>query len=145
MKPRAAPTSSTSGGPLNYARTRSQVEIDAMDEQLTELEHRLLQMNTSQESLNKRFLELTELRHVLRETAVFFDRGGAAAKLVADDGNGGGGGYRDDDGAGLLSNAVPHARVAAGVSGAAGGSGSNDDITSTLDRAEGGMRGASLG
>ncbi|KAJ3338160.1 hypothetical protein HDU91_001295 [Kappamyces sp. JEL0680] len=29
-------------------------------------------MNSSQESLNKRFLELTELRHVLRETAVFF-------------------------------------------------------------------------
>ncbi|KAJ2994531.1 H(+)-transporting V0 sector ATPase subunit a [Globomyces sp. JEL0801] len=52
-----------------YARNRSQLEIDQLDATLIELEGRILQMNTSQESLNKRFLELTELRHVLRETA----------------------------------------------------------------------------
>lgn len=55
-----------------YARTRSQLEIDQLDTQLGELEARIEQMNTSHVSLNKRFLELTELRHVLRETAVFF-------------------------------------------------------------------------
>lgn len=52
--------------------TRSQQEIDQLDATLNELEARLVQMNSSQESLNKRFLELTETRHVLRETAAFF-------------------------------------------------------------------------
>jgi V-type H+-transporting ATPase subunit a len=55
-----------------YARTRSQVEIDQLDATLAELESRINQMNSSQESLNKRYLELTEMRHVLRETASFF-------------------------------------------------------------------------
>ncbi|KAL2911414.1 H(+)-transporting V0 sector ATPase subunit a [Polyrhizophydium stewartii] len=55
-----------------YARTRSQVEIDQLDASLTELESKIMQMNNSHETLNKRFLELSELRHVLRETAVFF-------------------------------------------------------------------------
>ena len=30
-------------------------------------------MNSSEESLNRKFLELSELRHVLRETATFFN------------------------------------------------------------------------
>lgn len=55
-----------------YAHSRSQLEMDQLDATLSELEARIQQMNTSQESLNKRFLELNELRHVLRETAVFF-------------------------------------------------------------------------
>lgn len=55
-----------------YARTRSQQEVDQLDVTLSELESRISQMNSSQESLNKRYLELSELRHVLRETAVFF-------------------------------------------------------------------------
>ncbi|KAJ3092075.1 H(+)-transporting V0 sector ATPase subunit a [Quaeritorhiza haematococci] len=58
---------------VSYARSRSQQEIDELDAQLTEIESRVVQMNTSQETLNKRYLELTELRHVLRETATFFE------------------------------------------------------------------------
>ena len=55
-----------------YSSTRSQVEFDQLDVTLSELEGRILQMNSSQEALNRRFLELNELRHVLRETAAFF-------------------------------------------------------------------------
>jgi V-type H+-transporting ATPase subunit a len=40
---------------------------------LSEHDAKVQQMNTSQETLNKRYLELTELRHVLRETAAFFE------------------------------------------------------------------------
>ncbi|KAJ3394821.1 H(+)-transporting V0 sector ATPase subunit a [Lobulomyces angularis] len=58
---------------LYYSRTRTQNEIDLMEERLNEHEQRLIQMNNSQASLNKRFLELTELRHVLRETTSFFE------------------------------------------------------------------------
>ena len=55
-----------------FATTRTQSGIDQLDATLSELESRIIQMNSSQESLNKRYLELSELRHVLRETAVFF-------------------------------------------------------------------------
>lgn len=55
-----------------YAANRSQAGIDQLDLTLSELEAKIVQMNSSQESLNKRYLELNELRHVLRETAVFF-------------------------------------------------------------------------
>jgi V-type H+-transporting ATPase subunit a len=62
-----------SSDPLTqYAANRSQAAIDQLDATLSELESRVIQMNSSQESLNKRYLELTEVRHVLRETAVFF-------------------------------------------------------------------------
>jgi V-type H+-transporting ATPase subunit a len=61
------------GDPLApYARTRSQPEIDQLSSNSNDLQRRLQDMNTSQERLNKRYLELTERRHVLRETAVFF-------------------------------------------------------------------------
>ncbi|KAJ3322915.1 H(+)-transporting V0 sector ATPase subunit a [Boothiomyces sp. JEL0866] len=80
-----------------YARTRSQLEIDQLDTQLGELEARIEQMNTSHVSLNKRFLELTELRHVLRETAVFFQIAESRADEIAIGGN-----TRED--AGLLAN-----------------------------------------
>ncbi|TPX33003.1 hypothetical protein SmJEL517_g03985 [Synchytrium microbalum] len=60
-------------GSMYYARSRTQQEIDELDERLVEHEARVLQMNNSLETLNKRYLELTELRHVLRETAIFFE------------------------------------------------------------------------
>jgi V-type H+-transporting ATPase subunit a len=63
--------------------TRSQQEIDQLDATLNELEGRLVQMNNSQESLNKRFLELTETRHVLRETAAFFQIAESRADEIA--------------------------------------------------------------
>ncbi|KAI9003206.1 V-type ATPase, V0 complex, 116kDa subunit family [Gaertneriomyces semiglobifer] len=56
-----------------YARTRTQQEIDELEQRLNDHEARVQQMNTSLETLNKRYLELTELKYVLRETAVFFD------------------------------------------------------------------------
>ncbi|KAJ1538179.1 H(+)-transporting V0 sector ATPase subunit a, partial [Cladochytrium tenue] len=56
-----------------YARARTHQEIDELEERLAEHEGRIQQMNTSQETLNKRFLELTELRHVLKETTIFFE------------------------------------------------------------------------
>ncbi|KAI8819827.1 V-type ATPase, V0 complex, 116kDa subunit family [Fimicolochytrium jonesii] len=58
---------------MYYGRSRTQQEIDELEERLNEHEGRVQQMNTSLETLNKRYLELTELRHVLRETAMFFD------------------------------------------------------------------------
>jgi V-type H+-transporting ATPase subunit a len=56
-----------------YTRPRSVQEIDELEQTLIDIESRLLQMNESSETLNKRFLELNELQHVLRETALFFD------------------------------------------------------------------------
>ncbi|KAF7309205.1 V-type proton ATPase subunit a [Mycena kentingensis (nom. inval.)] len=48
--------------------------IDEFDVTLTEHESRLLRMNESYQTLSKRAKELVEARHVLRETAVFFDK-----------------------------------------------------------------------
>ena len=48
--------------------------IDDLDVQLAEHEKRLMQMNDSYETLNNRLRELIEARHVLRETAVFFQQ-----------------------------------------------------------------------
>lgn len=48
--------------------------IDDLDVQLAEHEKRLAQMNESYETLSERLRELIEARHVLRETAVFFQR-----------------------------------------------------------------------
>lgn len=45
-----------------------------MEERLREHEVRILQMNNSHETLQRKYLQLTELRHVLRETAVFFEQ-----------------------------------------------------------------------
>ncbi|ORX53186.1 V0/A0 complex, 116-kDa subunit of ATPase [Hesseltinella vesiculosa] len=55
------------------ARARSTLEIDNLQEVLREHEHRLLELTASYERLQKHYLHLTELRHVLRETAGFFD------------------------------------------------------------------------
>ena len=40
---------------------------------MAEVVERMTQLTDSKQTLNKRYLELTELRHVLRETAVFFE------------------------------------------------------------------------
>ncbi|XJO75166.1 hypothetical protein BDV3_005885 [Batrachochytrium dendrobatidis] len=65
-----------------YAHSRSQVEIDHLEATLTELESKILQMNTSYETLNKRYFELSELRHVLRETAVFFQEAESRTDII---------------------------------------------------------------
>ncbi|KAG1748842.1 V-type ATPase, V0 complex, 116kDa subunit family [Suillus paluster] len=48
--------------------------IDELDVTLTEHETRLVQMNDSYKTLSERTRELVEARHVLRETAVFFEK-----------------------------------------------------------------------
>lgn len=53
-------------------RARSRQELDDLEERLSEHENRLLQMNNSHETMQRRFLELTELKYVLSETAGFF-------------------------------------------------------------------------
>jgi V-type H+-transporting ATPase subunit a len=48
--------------------------IDELDLKLAEHENRLVQMNDSFQTLSTRARELQEARHVLRETAQFFDK-----------------------------------------------------------------------
>lgn len=58
---------------IGTVRARTMQEIDDLDSRLVEIESRITQMNASQDTLNRRFLELSELKHVLRETAFVFD------------------------------------------------------------------------
>ncbi|KAG6332183.1 hypothetical protein ID866_6906 [Astraeus odoratus] len=60
--------------PLITVGPRAARTIDELDEVLGEHEARLLQMNDSYKTLGERMRELSEARHVLRETAVFFDK-----------------------------------------------------------------------
>ncbi|KAI9140231.1 V-type ATPase, V0 complex, 116kDa subunit family [Paraphysoderma sedebokerense] len=54
-------------------RAKNQHEIDELESRLFEVESKVQDLNGSQETLKKRYLELTEMRHVLRETAIFFE------------------------------------------------------------------------
>ncbi|KAF7970197.1 hypothetical protein HWV62_24848, partial [Athelia sp. TMB] len=60
--------------PLITVGPRAAQTIDELDVTLSEHESRLLQMNQSYKTLSERTKELIEARHVLRETAVFFDK-----------------------------------------------------------------------
>lgn len=60
--------------PLITVGPRAAQTIDELDVTLAEHEARLVQMNQSYETLSERTKELVEARHVLRETAVFFDK-----------------------------------------------------------------------
>jgi V-type H+-transporting ATPase subunit a len=60
--------------PLITVGPRAAQTIDELDVTLAEHESRLLQMNKSYQTLSERTRELIEARHVLRETAVFFER-----------------------------------------------------------------------
>ncbi len=59
--------------PLIAVGPRGPQTIDELDVKLAEHEVRLKQMNESYQILSDRLRELVEARHVLRETAVFFD------------------------------------------------------------------------
>ena len=63
--------------PLIAVGPRAAQTIDDLDVTLSEHESRLLEMNEGYEVLSGRLAELIEARHVLRETAVFFQRVGA--------------------------------------------------------------------
>ncbi|ORZ17949.1 V-type ATPase, V0 complex, 116kDa subunit family [Absidia repens] len=56
----------------SLSHSRSAQEIDELEEKLRQHEGRITEMNTSYETLQRRYLQLTELRHVLRDTGVFF-------------------------------------------------------------------------
>ncbi|KAF8265619.1 V-type ATPase, V0 complex, 116kDa subunit family [Lactarius quietus] len=60
--------------PLIAVGPRAAQTIDDLDVTLNEHESRLLEMNEGYEVLSGRLAELIEARHVLRETAVFFQR-----------------------------------------------------------------------
>ena len=60
--------------PLITVGPRAAQTMDELDVTLGEHESRLTQMNESYELLSSRLKELIEARHVLRETAVFFER-----------------------------------------------------------------------
>ena len=62
--------------PLVTVGPRAAQTIDELDVKLAEHEERLTQMNDSYKLLSERLRELVEARHVLRETAVFFERVG---------------------------------------------------------------------
>lgn len=64
--------------PLVTVGPRAARTIDELDEVLAEHEARLLQMNESYKTLGERTKQLVEARHVLRETAVFFDKASGA-------------------------------------------------------------------
>ncbi|KAI7868347.1 V-type ATPase, V0 complex, 116kDa subunit family [Spinellus fusiger] len=54
-----------------FSRARSAQEVDDLEEKLKDYESRLLEMNSSYEILQRRYLQYTELFHVLRETDAF--------------------------------------------------------------------------
>ena len=60
--------------PLVTVGPRAAQTIDELDTTLSEHENRLVKMNESYLTLSERTKELVEARHVLRETAVFFDK-----------------------------------------------------------------------
>ena len=60
--------------PLITVGPRGPQAIDQLDTTLSEHEVSLTQMNESYHTLSERARELVEARHVLRETAVFFQR-----------------------------------------------------------------------
>ncbi|KAF8487634.1 ATPase V0/A0 complex subunit [Gautieria morchelliformis] len=60
--------------PLVTVGPRVAQTIDELEVKLADHEHRLIQMNESYQTMSERTRELVEARHVLRETAVFFDR-----------------------------------------------------------------------
>ncbi|KAI9094946.1 V-type ATPase, V0 complex, 116kDa subunit family [Phlyctochytrium arcticum] len=107
---------------LYYSRSRTQQEIDELEGRLNEFEARSQQMNTSLETLNKRYLELTELRHVLRETAIFFDEANS----------------RTDDLLGTPHREDTHLLAPAGAL-------EQPDDSENLERGEGALRTANLG
>ncbi|KAI9015308.1 V-type ATPase, V0 complex, 116kDa subunit family [Phycomyces nitens] len=66
-------------------RARSAQQVDDLEETLERHESRMTEMNASYESLQHRFLQLTELRHVLGESETFFRQAEARDRRQAID------------------------------------------------------------
>ncbi len=60
--------------PLITVGPRAAQTMDELDTVLTEHETKLTRMNENFNTLTERLKQLIEARHVLRETAVFFDK-----------------------------------------------------------------------
>jgi len=60
--------------PLITTGRRAAQTIDELDQSLARHEKKLVKFNENYQTLSERTRELTEARHVLRETAVFFDK-----------------------------------------------------------------------
>merc|ERR1712142_886392 len=86
-----------SGEPPDAPQPREMIDLEATFEKL---ENELKEVNQNAEALKKNFLELTELKHILRKTQQFFDeqetleQGGGAGQhqqLIQEEGGTGGG------------------------------------------------------
>lgn len=60
--------------PTLFSSARTAQEVDDLEENLKNYENRISQMNSSYETLLQRYLQLTELRHVLKESSAFFEQ-----------------------------------------------------------------------
>ncbi|ORX91936.1 V0/A0 complex, 116-kDa subunit of ATPase [Basidiobolus meristosporus CBS 931.73] len=66
IKPRAYPIQEY------FSRPQTTREIDELEEKVNQYEQRLAQMNSSYESLQKRLMEMTEIKHILQQATTFF-------------------------------------------------------------------------
>ncbi|XP_073345721.1 V-type proton ATPase 116 kDa subunit a isoform X9 [Pagrus major] len=78
IKKASIPTVDTGENP-EVPFPRDMIDLEATFEKL---ENELKEINTNQEALKKNFLELTELKHILRRTQQFFDEGDQVHKSV---------------------------------------------------------------
>ncbi|CAO3629538.1 unnamed protein product [Mucor hiemalis] len=60
---------------------RTAQEVDDLEENLKNYETRIAQLNSSYETLLQQFLQLTELRHVLKESSIFFEQAESRSDL----------------------------------------------------------------
>lgn len=58
------------------------LNVSLLQATFEKLENELKEINTNQEALKKNFLELTELKHILRRTQQFFDEVSSRASAV---------------------------------------------------------------
>lgn len=96
---------------LNFSdgSRRGPLQMDELSTKLRDHEARIGQMNNSYETLQKRRLELEEARHVLQETAVFFNQAGGRQEQMRSS--------TDDDHAPLLDDVEHGGNYDSGASG----------------------------
>lgn len=105
--------------------------LDSLNAELKDQETRLNTMNASYDTLRKRLGELEEAQHVLRETAIFFERANRRPEEDRQVRN-----SFDDDRAGLLDNAAEEGRAdQPDENGIGGGAFELEFVAGTIDRA----------
>lgn len=97
--------------PLDYDSITTQApsvhEIDELADRATHFEQRINSLNESHETLQKRYVELIELRYVLKETGTFFDQAHDQSNAIRKSTD-------DTEEASLLDNAVDMEQQASG-------------------------------